>query len=75
MDCSSLICLSCFYFRASDTVLVFVRLGEFHFYAVEDDIALLRVFVRNKPRSIKLRMIMSVPSAGNVLIFGNPVAV
>ena len=49
--------------ETSDTVLVFVSLCEFHFHTVEDDIALLRVLMRNKPGSVKLRMIMSVPSA------------
>ena len=61
--------------ETSDTVLVFVSLCEFHFHTVEDDIALLGVFMRNKPGSVKLRMVMSVPSAGDVLILGNPVAV
>ena len=72
----SLICLIRFFTSgASDTVLVFVSLCEFHFHTVEDDIALLGVFMRNKPGSVKLRMVMSVPSAGDVLILGNPVAV
>ena len=72
----SLICLIRFFTSgASDTVLVFVCLGKFHFHAVEDDIALFRILVGNEAGHIKFRMIVSVPSAGNILIFGDTVAV
>ena len=59
----------------SDAVLIFVCLGEFHFYTVENDVALLRILVGDEAGSIKLRMVVSVASAGNILVFGDTVAV
>ena len=61
--------------KTSDFVFVVVSLRQFHPDAVEDNIPLFRVLVRNEPRSVKLLMLMAIAPTGNVLVLRYAVTV